>query len=317
MERAFSMKTKKKIRQKRQGVQSHYRLIVAYDGSGFQGWQMQDAGRTVQGELTRVAKAVFKQDVKIDGSGRTDAGVHATGQSVSMSIVGRIRPDKVRNVLNHSLPGDIRVLRAEEVAEDFHARYSAVGKVYVYRICNHPEVNVFKSRYAHYVDRELDLEKMRAAAKHFIGKHDFRNYSASNHGKKSTVRTVESIEITCSTAGVGKCPENEGTVDRSAPGESLANSVIETAGVGNRPENGGATDCPNNRDAGAAEREIRIVIRGDGFLWKMVRMISQTLIDAGLGIVDPAAVPALLENDGRRKEAAPASGLYLQEVLYP
>lgn len=241
----------------------HYLMVIAYDGSGFNGWQsQQDSGRTVQEELTRVARAVFKQEIKMEGSGRTDAGVHAAGQAVSFSIEGRLRPDKIKRVLNHSLPGDIRVLSVEEKPEGFHARYDAVGKTYLYKIKRREEVNVFDSRYYHYVAKTLDVGRMRAAATYFEGTHDFENFSASNHGKKSTVRTIDEISIT-------------------EHGES-----------------------------------VEIKVSGSGFLWKMVRMIAQTLIDAGIGAIEPLEVKKLFHIKGRRKEAAPACGLYLQEVRY-
>lgn len=250
---------------KRQRIRERhcYLMIVAYDGSGFNGWQaQQDSGRTVQEELTRVARAVFKQEIKMEGSGRTDAGVHATGQAVSFTIEGRLRPDKIQRVLNHSLPGDIRVLYVEEKTEGFHARYDALGKTYLYKIKRCKEVNVFDSRYFHYVAKPLDVGRMREAANYFEGTHDFENFSASNHGKKSTVRTIDEI------------------------------SIIED------------------------EECVEIKVSGGGFLWKMVRMISQTLIDAGTGAIEPSEVKKLFHSKGRRKEAAPACGLYLHEVRY-
>lgn len=254
-------------------ILSNYLLVISYDGSGFSGWQAQDnAGRTVQGELERVLRAVFKQDIKLEGSGRTDAGVHARGQAASFKICGRLRPEKIKNVLNHALPGDIHIEAVYEKDADFHARYSARGKTYVYRICCSSEKNVFESRYCHYVHKMPDIRRMRDAARHFCGVRDFANFSASNHGKKSTVRRIRSIEI----------------IERGA----------------------------DRYSAGAQETFIDIKITGDGFLWKMVRMIVSVLIDVGLGTIEPSCVVGLFKKKNRKKDAAPAGGLFLERVFY-
>ncbi len=263
---------------------SNYLLIISYDGSGFSGWQSQDnAGRTVQGELERVAKAVFKQDICLEASGRTDAGVHAYGQAASFKIAGRLKPEKIKNVLNHALPGDIHIEEVFEKDSDFHARYSARGKTYVYRICCSQEKNAFLSRYCHYVAGALNTERMRSAAEHFCGVRDFKNYSASNHGKKSTVRRIRNIEIS------------------EHRGDFISSSAF---GLGNGV-------CAQNS---ALFLEIRIT--GDGFLWKMVRMIVATLIQVGLGNVEPSSVPNLIKQKNRKKDAAPAGGLFLERVYY-
>ncbi|MDO4753623.1 MAG: tRNA pseudouridine(38-40) synthase TruA [Bacillota bacterium] len=267
---------------------SNYLLTVAYDGSGFCGWQsQQNGGRTVQDELTRIAKAVFKQDVKMEASGRTDAGVHATGQAVSFLIHAKIRPDKVKRVLNHSLPGDIRIVSARQVPMDFHARYNSVGKTYVFKIIQSPDVDVFRSRYYHYVSKPIELEKMRKAAAYFIGTHDFVNFSASNHGKKSTIRTIHTLEISEYVL-----PAREQLCDAA---EGFGGDV---------------------QDDARESRVIEIRVSGNGFLWKMVRMIAQTLIDVGTGSIEASAVKGMFKMKNRRKEAAPACGLYLEEVGY-
>lgn len=321
----------------------NYLMIVAYDGSGFSGWQMQqNAGRTVQEELTRVARAVFKQELKMEASGRTDAGVHATGQAVSFTIEGRLRPEKIRHVLNHSLPGDIRVVRVEEKPLSFHARYDATGKTYLFKIKQSDEVNVFDSRYYHYVSKPLNIPKMREAAKYFLGTHDFENFSASNHGKKSTVRTVHALSIreyedgSDIVEGAARCSVTGKHPDLGAEKHSNvekhpASGIEKRLSVAKQHDS--ATEKHSNVaenlscefdgeyrmvDDGNRKRNtyIEIKVSGNGFLWKMVRMISQTLIDVGIGAMEPADVKKLFKMKGRRKEAAPACGLYLHEVRY-
>lgn len=264
------------MKKKTDAVYTNYLLKLSYDGSGFSGWQAQKGEfRTVQGELERVARAVFKQRVKMEGSGRTDAGVHALGQLASFrlksGVKGIIPAEKVRHALNHSLPDDLKILSAEVVPEDFHARYNATQKVYLYRIRNAEDVDVFSSRYCLNVPGELDIIKMREAAEQFVGHHDFRNYSASNHGKKTTTRTIHAISV--SEQGF------------------------------------------NSQASRSAERFIEIRVRGDGFLWKMVRMIVHTIIEAGQGRLQAEQIPLLMEDDSRIKTAVAACGLFLEEVI--
>lgn len=311
MDQHFSDRTKKIIRKKcAKGGESrehsnsspfltNYLLTLSYDGSGFCGWQsQQNAERTVQDVLTRVATAVFKQPIKMEASGRTDAGVHAIGQSVSFLLEGRIKPEKMKKILNHSLPADLRVIEVQEVPTDFHARYHATAKTYVYKIKNTDVVNVFDSRYYHYVSHPLDVEMMKRAARFFCGTHDFANFSASNHGKKSTVRTIRSITVDISNFGGGAVN----------PDEKRERNVAASAA---------AQDASGNADrAVSACSVIEITVEGEGFLWKMVRMIAQTLIDVGLGAVQPGEIRGLFKKKNRRKEAAPACGLYLKEVQY-
>src|SRR5713101_6829306 len=126
----------------------NFRLLLQYDGTDFHGWQMQGELRTVQGELTRVLSLLDDREVIVHGSGRTDAGVHAEGQVASAQLQREITPQKLRNAINGNLPGDLRVLFADTVPETFHARYSATGKTYRYRLVHGPVMSSFWVRYA-------------------------------------------------------------------------------------------------------------------------------------------------------------------------
>jgi tRNA pseudouridine38-40 synthase len=174
----------------------NYKLTLQYDGADFHGWQMQGEERTVQGELARVLRLLEGGEVVVHGSGRTDAGVHAEGQVASVRLSREITPEKLRGALNGNLPRDVRVMEAEVVPEDFHARYSARGKSYVYRVFNAPVMSPFWSRYALHEARRLDTERMRAASRLFLGEHDWTAFSAAQSDAQSRVRTLTELEVT-------------------------------------------------------------------------------------------------------------------------
>ena len=174
----------------------NYKLTIQYDGTDFHGWQVQRDGRTVQGELARVLTLLEGSAVVVHGSGRTDAGVHAEGQVASVQLKREFEPDKLRNALNGNLPRDVRVIEASAVSDDFHARYSARGKSYVYRIFNAPVMSPFWHRYALHEARRLDSELMRKAARLFLGEHDWTAFSAAQTDAITRVRTITGLEVT-------------------------------------------------------------------------------------------------------------------------
>jgi len=173
----------------------NYKLLLQYDGTEFHGWQIQDDLRTVQGELTRALSLIDGRSVNVHGSGRTDAGVHAEGQVASVEIQREITATKLRSAINGNISRDVRVLSVETVAEDFHARYSALEKTYVYRIVNGPVMSPFWVRFAHQEARQLDLERMKQGAELFLGKHDWTAFSAAQSDVEERVRTVTQVEI--------------------------------------------------------------------------------------------------------------------------
>ena len=174
----------------------NYKLVIQYDGTDFHGWQSQDGLRTVQGELERALSLIEGRDVNVYGSGRTDAGVHAEGQVASVEIQREITPEKLRAAINGNVGKDVRVIEAAVAAPEFHARYSALEKTYVYRIVNAPVMSPFWSRYAHHEARRLDLEAMQKAAEAFLGKHDWTAFSAAQSDVEDRVRTITQLEIT-------------------------------------------------------------------------------------------------------------------------
>jgi tRNA pseudouridine38-40 synthase len=173
----------------------NYKLLLQYDGTDFHGWQIQENLRTVQGELTSAVSLIEGRSVTVHGSGRTDAGVHAEGQVASVDIKREIGADKLRAAINANVGKDVRVLDVEVVDSEFHARYSALGKTYVYRIVNAQVVSPFWSRYVHQEARKLDLDRMRAAAELFVGRHDWTAFSAAQSDVEDRVRTISDLEI--------------------------------------------------------------------------------------------------------------------------
>ncbi|MEZ5427103.1 MAG: tRNA pseudouridine(38-40) synthase TruA [Pyrinomonadaceae bacterium] len=173
----------------------NYKLLIQYDGTDFHGWQVQENQRTVQGELERVAGLLEDSPVGVNGSGRTDAGVHAEGQVANVKLNKNFTPDKLRSAINGNLWQDVRILQVERVSDDFHARFSAKGKTYLYRVINAPVISPFWSRYAHHETRPLDVVRMNETARLFLGKHDWTAFSSANSDSNTRVRTLTEFTI--------------------------------------------------------------------------------------------------------------------------
>ena len=245
----------------------NFKIIIQYEGTRYQGWQRQDStGNTIQGKLEAIlAKMTGLHFVQVDGSGRTDAGVHALGQVANFKIDTKLPAAAVMDYINQYLPEDIGVIAIEEMPERFHSRLNAKGKTYCYRIWNEKLPCVFLRRYVYELPEPLDLDAMRTAAACLVGTHDFKAFTSNKESRKSTIRTMDAILI-----------DKEGS-------------------------------------------EVVITYSGDGFLYHMVRILTGTLIEAGLGQRDPPSVKTLLEKDATRDLSGvlvPAKGLCLMEVRY-
>jgi len=237
---------------------------VEYDGTNFCGLQFQPAVRTVAGELERVLSQLLKHGVKITAAGRTDAGVHATGQVVSFKTQAAFPFDRLAIALNSALPPDVSVREVAVVDEDFSARFSARERAYVYAIFNRREPSPLLARYVYHAWRPIDLDRFLEGAQHLIGEHDFRSFCGMLPESGPTIRTVKMLEA---------------------------------------------------RRSGDM---IRVEIRADGFLHRMVRTIVGTLADCGMGRRDPAEIPRILQARDRAAAGltAPPQGLYLAGVRY-
>jgi len=206
----------------------NFRLLLQYDGTDFHGWQMQGELRTVQGELTRVLSLLDDREIIVHGSGRTDAGVHAEGQVANVHLQRAITPGKLRNAINGNLSGDVRVIFAENVADDFHARYSALSKTYVYREVHGSVMSPFWARYAHQEARSLDLERMRRCSSLFIGEHDWSAFSAAQSDVESRVREVMAFDISNRWNGRGRCHLIELTITANGFLRYMVRSIVGT-----------------------------------------------------------------------------------------
>ena len=243
----------------------NYKAVLQYDGTRYRGWQTQgNTDNTIQGKLETLLTKMAGEPVEVNGSGRTDAGVHAAGQVISFRCKTKESPEEICRYMNEYLPEDIAVLSVEEAAPRFHARLNAVGKTYCYRIHNSKIPAVFDRRLVWQIEQKLDIDAMKTAAEYLVGTHDFAAFTSAKNKKKSTVRTIESI-------------------------------LLEQNGA-----------------------DIRISFRGDGFLFHMVRILTGTLVEVGLGARRPEEIAAILEGKDRQKAGmlAPASGLCLMEVYY-
>ncbi len=243
----------------------NYCLTLAYDGSRYQGWQGQgNTDNTIQARVTAVLERMTGQPAVLQASGRTDAGVHARGQVASVQLETGLSCTEIRDYLNRYLPQDIGVLSVEQASERFHARLSACYKTYAYQIWNSALPDVFGRKYRLALSEPLDHGAMERAAQLLEGTHDFRSFCGLTRFRKSTVRTIFSIEI---------CRQGE---------------------------------------------EVTLRYTGDGFLNRMVRILSGTLVEVGLGKQPPEWVQEVLE--ARDRAAAPGAlpphGLFLESVGY-
>ena len=171
------------------------RLTVAYDGTNYHGWQIQDNGITIESELNRCLSDLFHEDIQVIGASRTDSGVHALGNIAVFDTTARMPAEKVSYALNQRLPEDIRIQRSEEVAPDWHPRYVTSRKTYEYRIYRGEFPMPVKRLYALFSYRHFDVEKMKQAAQYLVGEHDFKSFCQVGAQVESTVRTLHSVEV--------------------------------------------------------------------------------------------------------------------------
>ncbi len=173
----------------------NYKMTIAYDGTRYQGWQRQsNTERTIQEILEKRIGDCIGYPVKIDGSGRTDGGVHAFGQVANVKLSGKVEDKKFLETLNAGLPEDIRVRKLELVKNSFHSRYSAKGKKYEYTVDRNEKPCVFTRTYSYHYTKSLDMKLMKQAASLLMGTHDFGGFT-DKKDERSTVRTIYNIEI--------------------------------------------------------------------------------------------------------------------------
>ncbi len=171
------------------------RMVVAYDGTEYHGWQLQDNGITIESELNRCLSALLGEEIRVIGASRTDSGVHALGNVAVFDMVSRIPPEKISYALNQRLPEDIRIQKSDEVSLDWHPRYCQSRKTYEYRIYRGEFPMPVKRLYSYFTYHVLQVEKMRQAAGYLQGEHDFKSFCQTGAQVESTVRTIYKIQV--------------------------------------------------------------------------------------------------------------------------
>jgi tRNA pseudouridine38-40 synthase len=171
------------------------KLIVAYDGTNYCGWQVQDNGITVEEVLNRELSRLLNEKIVIIGASRTDSGVHALGNVAVFDTETKIPPEKISFALNQRLPEDIRIQDSREVRGDFHPRFCNTIKTYEYRIWNHRFANPVMRLYTKFVYYKLDVEKMQQAGQYLVGEHDFKSFCSSRTQVENTVRTITDLQV--------------------------------------------------------------------------------------------------------------------------
>ncbi len=171
------------------------KLVVAYDGSAYHGWQIQPGAPTIEGELNKALSELLQEEIQVIGASRTDSGVHALCNVAVFDTHARIPAEKISYALNQRLPEDIRIQESMEVPADFHPRHCNSRKTYEYRILNRPFPLPTKRLYAHFTYVPMDVRKMQAAADYLVGEHDFKSFCSVNSAAETTVRTIYELTV--------------------------------------------------------------------------------------------------------------------------
>ncbi len=246
-------------------MKKRIKLVVAYDGTNYCGWQVQPNGETIEGVLNRELSSLLGEDIKVTGASRTDSGVHSLGNVAVFDTDTRIPPEKISYALNIRLPEDIVVQDSCEVAPDFHPRHCNSRKTYEYRILNRRFAMPTRRLDTYFYHRPLDVERMQQAARYLEGTHDFKSFCSVNTVVEDTVRTIYTLQVI--------------------------------------------------KDA---DDIITIRVQGSGFLYNMVRILAGTLIQVGIGAMEPEQMTEILEAKDRSASGptAPAQGLTMMGIEF-
>lgn len=240
------------------------KLVVAYDGTNYCGWQIQPNGITIEEMLNKHLSELLGEHIVVTGASRTDSGVHSLGNVAVFDTNTKMPAEKISFALNQRLPEDIVVQDSCQVEEDFHPRFSKSIKTYEYKILNRKFRLPLERNTSYFYHHLLDVEKMQQAAAYLVGEHDFSSFSSVHAQTNTFVRTIYSLEVT------------------------------------------------KEKDM------ISIRVTGNGFLYNMVRIIAGTLVEVGIGKIEPENIPEIIKL-GKRENAGktlPPNGLYLVKVMY-
>lgn len=254
------------------------KIIIAYDGTNYFGWQKQKDKRTIQGIIEEKIRIIAgDRSIKINGSGRTDSGVHAIGQVANFHTSSNLPVDKWLTVLNNELPEDIRIIHARQVNDNFHARYSAKSKLYKYYVMTGNSIGknnnyslryVFFKNYCYFLNKKLDIDRMNKTARYLVGYHDFSSLSCLNK-KKSERKANRTRKI-------------------------ISLNIVKK------------------------NKLVCFSIEANAFLYKMVRIIVGTLIDFSVNEREPEEIVQIIKDKNNLKsgKVVPSNGLYLMKVRY-
>ena len=284
------------------------KLTLSYDGYDYHGWQIQPGVPTIQGVLAEVIEGLTGERVLPQGSGRTDAGVHALAQVASFRTESRIPLENLKVVLNDRLPPSIRILGVEEAVPEFHARHSAKAKTYEYRIYRGEVCPPVLFRYVWHYPYPLDERAMAEAAVLVVGQHDFTSFAAADPDRAERLAREESIAANATTFTDPAGEEETPALRRCGNMRTIMESQLDLR-----------QGKPNTSAEGSArEHELVYRVRGNGFLHHMVRNLIGTFMLVGKGTLKPQDVTRILKTRDRSAAGptAPASGLCLVKVEY-
>ncbi len=307
-----------------------WKLILAYDGTDFHGWQIQPGNPTVQAELQAALGRVTGESPLAQGSGRTDAGVHALAQVASFTLQARIPPENLLRALNRTLPPSIRVLETKIVQDSFHARHSAVAKTYEYRVFQEAICPPSLARYVFACSWPMDVQALQTSAKLLEGEHDFLSFAATDPDL-----TTRSLQISEGAALKGH--DFDRAVNDLGYGPALAAEEFSSRSPSETMPFSAASSAPEEWTL-ISQTAIRTIfssvweqrhteaghllvyrVRGSGFLHHMVRNMVGTMLDIGRGRIAAEEIPNIFAARSRAAAGptAPARGLFLHSVEYP
>ncbi len=293
------------------------KITLAYDGSEFHGWQVQPGYPTVQGVLAECLGRITGEKVLPQGSGRTDAGVHALAQVASVRIESPIPERNLQTALNDILPAAVRVMGVEKVEDDFHARHSATAKTYRYRIYRGEVCPPFLARYVYHDPYPMNEAAMTRASEHIVGTFDFTSFAASDPERSARMAADQSARKGSPSRAGGVAEDDLDDVLTSIGARGALDADDEDASDALSLKQGNVRTVNSSLWARTAD-EFSFTIRGNGFLHHMVRNLVGTFLQVGKGSLQADDIPAILaaKNRSAAGATAPASGLYLVSVEY-
>jgi tRNA pseudouridine38-40 synthase len=294
-----------------------WKLTLAYDGTDFSGWQIQPGERTVQGELQAALRRVTGESPLPQGSGRTDAGVHALAQVASFELAANIPAANLERALNRTLPAAIRILESRTAPSTFHARHSAISKTYEYRVFREPICPPFLARYVYACPWPMDVALLETSARLFEGEHDFHSFAATDPDltsrNRSSSRQPDHIPDSDSGSGSDQDQGQKQAQVLEAPSAQLPGPLGKQGAI--RTIDSSTWEQRKSESGGF----LIYRIRGNGFLHHMVRNLVGTMLDVGRGYRMIDEIPFILAARSRAVAGptAPAQGLFLYSVDYP